>query len=386
MSESGDRMARKSLFAISRQNRMPKSCPSEHITNDLDITTSNEGSVMPNNFGNDLMKNLNIIRELIAKRSDPYAIFEKIVNEMSENYTKCCEIINKYGDSSITRSSNLNDQLVSLENKIITKINDVQKKSDEKSDEIDLKMKCKEEVNILWISFTDPAEINDLRMKKKSDLLCEAKKIFNRMNIKLDKPHKAIMDVIIQKISVKTKNSYENELILGIKFTNASIVNYMKRRITEYGKNEFINENYDLIRYSVRSYWSLKIWKLLRVCYDLKNFKLIEKVNVTDKGIEVTHRKSLYQSNNYNERVFKKLVLNENDLNVLRSEVNDVCKDLSAFQFYNGNYLKLEFDKRKEFKLKFGELDHVTKSITSPVSTGLYSELINCLASSSKKI
>ena len=386
MPESGDKMIKKSLFARSRQNLKTQSSSLERKMNYSDISLLKEHKIMSTNFADALMNNLDIIREMIANKSDPYAIFEKIVKELSDNYIKCCEIIKRNDDCNITRCSNLNDQIVSLENNMNSKIKCVQKESDDKSEELELKMKCKDEVNVLWISFTDPAEINNLKTKNKPDLLCEAKKIFNRMNIKLDKPHKAIMDVLIQKMSVRTKGSYDEELILGIKFTNSSIVNYMKQRITEYAKNEYINENYDLIRYSVRNNWSLKIWKLLRVCYDLKNFKLIEKANVTDKGIEVTYRKSMNQLNNYSERVYKKLVLNENDLNILRYEVGDVCKDLSAFQFYNGNYLKLGFDERKDFKLKFCEFNYDGKSITSPPLTGICSDLIDRVASTSKKI
>ncbi|KAL7033646.1 hypothetical protein ACKWTF_007659 [Chironomus riparius] len=249
-------------------------------------------------------------------------------------------------------------------------------------------MKCKDEVNILWITFTDQAEINALRMKNKSDLIQEAKKIFSRMNIKLNKPHKTIIDVLIQKVSVKTDNSYENELILGIKFTNSIAVNYMKRQITDFGKKEFINENFDLIRYSVRNFWSYKIWKLLRVCYDLKNAKLIENVNVNSQGVTVSYNKSTNQQNDFRQLAQMKLIRNENDLNILRSEINDVCKEVSTFQIYNGEYFKLNFYERKAFKDNLILLcsKNCNAETFSPVSKSSYSNLINCPTSSSKII
>ncbi|KAL7033645.1 hypothetical protein ACKWTF_007659 [Chironomus riparius] len=339
-------------------------------------------------FANCLMKNINNIRKMIVNRSDPYDIFEKIVDELSGNYMKCCEIIKKCDENILTRCNDLNDQVVSLENDMMNKINNVQQQSDNDIYSIDLTQKCKDEVNILWITFTDQAEINALRMKNKSDLIQEAKKIFSRMNIKLNKPHKTIIDVLIQKVSVKTDNSYENELILGIKFTNSIAVNYMKRQITDFGKKEFINENFDLIRYSVRNFWSYKIWKLLRVCYDLKNAKLIENVNVNSQGVTVSYNKSTNQQNDFRQLAQMKLIRNENDLNILRSEINDVCKEVSTFQIYNGEYFKLNFYERKAFKDNLILLcsKNCNAETFSPVSKSSYSNLINCPTSSSKII
>ncbi|CAG9798281.1 unnamed protein product [Chironomus riparius] len=388
MSTISDKMTKTSLFVTRKQNKLSKPSLLIEQSKDLVIENSSDRLDTSMDFANCLMKNINNIRKMIVNRSDPYDIFEKIVDELSGNYMKCCEIIKKCDENILTRCNDLNDQVVSLENDMMNKINNVQQQSDNDIYSIDLTQKCKDEVNILWITFTDQAEINALRMKNKSDLIQEAKKIFSRMNIKLNKPHKTIIDVLIQKVSVKTDNSYENELILGIKFTNSIAVNYMKRQITDFRKKEFINENFDLIRYSVRNFWSYKIWKLLRVCYDLKNAKLIENVNVNSQGVTVSYNKSTNQQNDFRQLAQKKLIRNENDLNILRSEINDVCKEVSTFQIYNGEYFKLNFYERKAFKDNLILLcsKNCNAETFSPVSKSSYSNLINCPTSSSKII
>lgn len=331
MSTSGDRMANRSLFVRRKQEKLKQSLLMNKESNILDVRNSDKCSDTSTEFTNNLMTNINKIREMIANRSDPYDIFERIVNELSENYTKCCEIIRKNDESSLNRCSDLNDQVVSLENDINSKMNCAKQQSENNMNAIDLTLKCKEEVNILWITFTDPAEIEKLRSKNKSELIQETKNIFARMNIKLDKPHKTIIDVLIQKVSVRFDNSFENEYILGVKFSNAIAVSYLKHQITDYGKKEFINKNFDLIRYSVRNFWSHKIWKLLRVCYDLKNFNLVDKVSVTEHGITVSY-KSANQQNKDSRWMQRKLIRNVDDLNILRSEVGDICNEFSTFQ------------------------------------------------------
>ena len=370
----------------------------------IECGSSSDYFMKPVDLANDMKKNFDDVREMIKNKKDPYDILDKIVIELMGNYRKCCEIIERYENNHFNRCKDLNDQIVSLENETMNKINYAQQQSENEIDAINLSQKCKDEVNILWISFTDPTEIENLRIKSKSDQMYEAKRILNRMNIKLDKPYKVIMDVKIQKVSVKTDNTYENELILGIKFTNAIVVNYMKRQINDYGKNEFENKNFDLIRYSVRNFWSFKIWKLLRVCYDLKNFKLIENVNVTEHGVAVSYKKSINEESSHGRKMQNKFIRNENDLNILRSEVNDICNDVPTFQLYDGNYFKLGFNERKAFKDDilsmsidedkncvddlqnyFSESDlKVTPSPSFP--NGKCSKLINRFHSCSKKI
>ncbi|CAG9807965.1 unnamed protein product [Chironomus riparius] len=197
MSTMSDRMAKTSPFVTRKQNKLFKPRLLIKESKYLVVGNSSERSKATIELANSLMKNINIIREMIVNRNDPYEILEKIVNELLGNYTKCCEIIKKSEEDSLTHCKGLNDQVILLENDLISKINDVQGKAENDINSIDLTQKFKDEVNFLWITFTDPAEINDLQMKNKSELIHETKKIFTRMNIKLDKPHKTKIDVII---------------------------------------------------------------------------------------------------------------------------------------------------------------------------------------------
>ena len=320
-------------------------------SNEVDDGINYENNALSLKQAENLLTNLDNIRDMIKKKKDPYAIFEKIVIELMDNYKKCCDIIKRYNEKQIIRCDNLNDQIVSLENETLNKISDIQQQSEYSIDTIDVTQKCKDELNILWISFTDPAEIENLKLKSKANLFHEAKMIFNRMGIQLDGPHEAIVDVSIQRVSVKSSESYENELIMGIKFTNSFIVKELKRQIYDFGKKEFLNNNFDLIRYSTRNFWSCKIWKLLRVCNDLKNFKLLESARVTEFGIAVSYKKKNNQDQSKsNSEMKRRYVKNEKELNLLRLEVNDMCCDISAFQIYGSNYLKLNFDERKKYR------------------------------------
>ncbi|KAL7016119.1 hypothetical protein ACKWTF_016832 [Chironomus riparius] len=158
---------------------------------------------------------------------------------------------------------------------------------DERFKALELSQKCLNENNVLWLSFTDPKEIDELRVKTKNELIRETKKIFSRMDIRLNNVNRAIIDVYTKKIAIRTSNGYDNELIMGIKFLNSGVVRDLKYLAISYTKKQFESKNYDAIRYIIRDNWSSDIWKLLRVCYDLRCFKLIDKAHVSDAGIMV---------------------------------------------------------------------------------------------------
>lgn len=350
---------------------------------------------------NNMMTNINEINEMIRNRKDPYDIFKKIVIELTGNYRKCCEIIKNH-DNFLDRYKSLNDQIVSLENVTMNKINIIQEQTASSIDAIDVTQKCKDELNVVWISFTDPAEIEEFRKKSKPCQMNEAKMIFKRMNILIDDPSKEIMDVYTQKVSIKSNDAYENEMILGIKLASPTVIRNIKRQINEYGKKQFMLKNFDLIRYSVRNYWSPKIWKLLRVCYDLKNFKLLENANVTEHGIAVYYKKPINQHNINNSQLSKKFIRNESDLNDLRYEINDLHSEISTFHLYDGNYFKLGFNERKAFKANllassddsgnvYSDFSNILlesslKNLNSPIlNISKHSSLFNCMNSSKKK-
>ena len=177
------------------------------------------------------------------------------------------------------------------------------------------------------------------------------------MKIWTNLANRIIIDTFIQKIAIRSNVGFENELIMGIKFSNSVVVKELKGLITGYAKQQYLDENYDAVRYTVRDNWSADIWRLLRVCYDLSNFKLIDKVYVNDIGIAVTYT---IKTPNSDDKTLRMLLKNESDLNELRMNVNDTCSNISTFEFYSGEYFKLNHEGRKSYKEK-----HSSKQLES---------------------
>ena len=79
----------------------------------------------------------------------------------------------------------------------MNKIVRVQEKSEVKLKALEFSQKCSKETCMMWITFTDPDEIENLRMKSKIELKHEAKLVFRH-------------DVVIRKVAIKTEKCYEN--------------------------------------------------------------------------------------------------------------------------------------------------------------------------------
>lgn len=295
--------------------------------------------------------NLALLREMIVKKEDPYLIFEKIVQQMADTQKNYNEKINKATADFARCAARQNDQLVSLENRIMKQIAKVHQRSEDRLNAIEFTQKCSVENNIVWLSFADSSEIENLRIKTKSELIREALKILSRMDI-WNNGNRTIVDVFTQKISIKTDKGFENEMIMGIKFLNSFAARDVKRLAAQYAKMQFMSKNFDSIRYIVRDNWSSEIWKLLRVCYDLTRVNLVERALVSDAGIQVFYRKKLTDQNNIEEeKNLKTLIRTESDLDELRADVNDDGISIPTFQFYNSEYFKMNFEERNSYRI-----------------------------------
>lgn len=304
-------------------------------------------------------KNLALLREMIVKKEDPYLIFEKIVQQMADTQKNYNEKINKANADLARCAARQNDQLVSLENRIMKQIAKVHQRSEGRLNAIEFTQKCSIENNIVWLSFADSSEIENLRIKTKSELIREALKILSRMDI-WNNGNRTIVDVFTQKISIKTDKGFENEMIMGIKFLNSFAARDVKRLAAQYAKMQFMSKNFDSIRYIVRDNWSAEIWKLLRVCYDLTRVNLIDRALVSDAGIQVYYRKKLTNKNNIEEEEnLKTLIRTESDLDELRADVNDDGISIPSFQLYNGEYFKMNFEERNSYRI----------SLKTPIAT-----------------
>lgn len=301
-------------------------------------------------------KNIAVIREMISNKDDPYAIIEKLTDSFANYYKNSRDLLQKMSNDCAMRVNRLNNQIVSLENDLYNKIDEIQVKSDDKIKAIEVAQKCSKESCVLWLSFVDAKEIEKLRSKNKPELIRESKAVLQRMDIWTNNASRVILDATIQKVTVRFDKEYRNELVLGIKFLSPYIVRDIKRLVTDFVKNQYLNKNFNAVRYTLRDNWSQDIWKILRVCYDLMNFKLIEKVLVMDSGIAVfyTKKDGNIKSNLANKTELNRyLIRNEGDLNALRENISDVACNITTFQFYDSNYFKMNCNERKLHKEKF---------------------------------
>ncbi|KAL7051216.1 hypothetical protein ACKWTF_004388 [Chironomus riparius] len=317
----------------------------------------------------DIEKNVATVREMIKNKDDAYTILEKLTDDFA-NFYKCTrDKFNKLNFDNSNRLSRMNNQIVSLENNLYEKINVINDRTEEKINSIEVSQKCSKENSILWISFTDPKEVEHLRLKNKSELIKEAKQIFARMEIWMNGMNRQIYDVFIQKVSVKSESGFTNETLLGVKFFSHITVLELKRLITDYAKKQFFAKNFDAIRYTARDNWSPMIWKILRVCYDLSSFNLIENAHVSETGIQVFYtRNETSKDGKQNQIQMRSIVRSESDLDNLRKIVGDICCELPTFRVYDGNYFKLSAKERKIYKEKIKKVSAQEDPVFSNLS------------------
>lgn len=299
-------------------------------------------------------KNIAAAREMIKNKADSYDILEKLTDNFAEFYKHTRDMLQKLNSENACRINQLNNQIVNLENNLYDKINFINDRTEDKLNAIEVSQKCARESSTLWISFTDPKEVDLLRLKNKSDLIKEAKQIFARMNIWTNGNNRQIYDSFIQKVSVRSEKGFENESLLGVKFVSSATVQELKRLVMGFAKKQFLAKNFNAVRYTVRDNWSPMIWKILRVCYDLSSSGLIDNAHVCETGIQVYFT----MNENTKEGVkkpaqVKVIVKTENDLDILRDKVGDVGCEFPTFRVYDGNYFKLNSKERMIYKEKF---------------------------------
>jgi hypothetical protein len=299
---------------------------------------NNETKVSCDNFERGIAE----VRGMIERREDTYAILDKLVTEIAANHVNCKDSIAKIAKESDKKFRNMNAQQVNLENNLVDKVLQVHQACSDRLDGVELTQRCAIEGTSLWLTFIDPQEAENLRLKTKAELITEARKIFARMEIWLTNPSRTIIDVHIQKISCR--NSAAGELALCVKFLSSATVDDMRRLISAYSKRQFIDNNLDNIRYRSRDNWSIVVRKFLRICYDLKSRKLIRFVNVKDSGILV----SLEAQNG--AKPTTALIRNEPDLDDLRKTIGDICPDVPSLQIYDEQYFKMNPADRKQVR------------------------------------
>jgi hypothetical protein len=300
-------------------------------------------------------------REMIQQKSDPYAILDKLVNALSENHKACRNSLADVKKDNIARCNKLNSQQVDLENDLIRKISHVHQENSSRIDAVENSLKCNNEGKLLWINFIDPREANNLHLKPRGELMREASNIFARMNIWMDRTGRVITDAFMQRVTIRNGNSFENDLIMGIKFYSSETVQEMRRLITTFVRERYAANDLDSIRYTARDNWSFDIRRLLRVCYEMSRCKLISNVTVKDFGISVSYEKNVEEE----IKPFKWLVRCEKDIDELRLEIGDIGSNVPSLNFYNASYFKLNYVERDTERGLIREMEESSRRIES---------------------
>jgi hypothetical protein len=202
---------------------------------------------------------------------------------------------------------------------------------------LETKSSCSKDMQKVWVTFTCNKELESL--KSSNNLIDEAKKIFKRMDIDVNRMGMMpIKSANIQHIKVKT------EVIptLCVSFTNEKIAAFVRKSIIQFNarleEQGLIND----MRYCEKIYWSKDVWKLLRICWELRRVGLIESARVHSDGIYIKYKKN----SNDNSFLASLNVTCFDDLDYVRKIVKDVCHDSPCSIVYYDNYFHLSYEER----------------------------------------
>ena len=214
---------------------------------------------------------------------------------------------------------------------------------------IEMASSCENDLCKVFITFTCSKELNNLKSSK--NLISDTKDILARMNIDVDKF--GIMPIKNVKFQhIKVFKSFEQSLCVS--FTNSNIASFVRHEITSFNKD--LNEKGKLneMRYCCKVYWSKNVWKMLKICYELKRLKLVDRVRVCRDGIIVNYTVISTSSADKSLKWAKIKCLN--DINILRRQINDIYSDISCEFLYDDNYFMLNGDERDYRRLQDGDM------------------------------
>jgi len=268
---------------------------------------------------------------LIAKNKDQIVLaFEKL-----------CSILVDYNDKLFSLHDQTQQNLLKIlalkkDQEIYNGIRDVKIKSNSNAiQSLDMASNCEKDLKKVFITFTCPNELKHLQNSE--NLIRDVKHIFARMNIDMDMLGiMPIKSAFFQHIKIKDKY----ELALCVSFINAGIASYVRKKITFFNSNLYEKGKIDEMRYCERMYWSKNVWKILKIGWELKRLKMIDRVKVCSDGIIV----------HYAAKTMKLRCLN--DVDNLRKEVHDLYSDVSCEIFYDDNYFTLRYEDRDKRRIK----------------------------------
>ena len=213
------------------------------------------------------------------------------------------------------------------------------KKNSSKIESIETKMACTSDMNRVWITFACDKELNEL--KKSENLISDAKFILKQMKIDVDK-----LGILPMRSAhfqhIKVGNSVIPALCMT--FNNPGIASAVRKKMMRFNAQHKDNKQHE-IKYNERLFWSRDVWKLLKICKELRRLKLINSAFVNSDGIRVKYNNPANKEK-LETKAVSMIVTCYEDIDKIRTAVGDIYSDASCKILYDNSYFRLKFSER----------------------------------------
>lgn len=306
------------LYAKEMTQTDPKAL-SDEITSSISIIKNSNIS---------LLSEIDEIMKLACDKSKIYDAFMILCALITKYNTKVCEQQESIQQNILSVLTLQRDQKI-LNDNINAKI----QHNSNRIQSFETKTECKDDLQKVWIILTCRNELERLMTSK--NLIMDSKDILSRMDI--DTP--PIRKAHFQRIKIGSSH----ELALCLTFPSAQIASLVRSRIYKYNcKLEEEGKLQDL-RYTERIFWSKNVWKILKICWELKRVHLIESVWVQHQGIKIRHKISPTS-----DKLKSKMITCYDDIDTVRKLIGDVLPTAQCKDVYDNDYFKLEYQERDD--------------------------------------
>jgi len=207
-----------------------------------------------------------------------------------------------------------------------------------KIESIETKMACTSDLNRVWITVECDKELNEL--KKSKNLISDANGILKQMKIDVDKL--GILPIRSAHFQhIKVRNSVKPALCMT--FINAQIAATVRKKIVRFNAQLKDNNKLHETKYNERLFWSKDVWKLLKICKELRRLKLINSAFVNSDGIRVKYNNSAHKDE---MKIVSMNVTCYEDIDKIRTAVGDIFSEVSCKILYDNSYFCLKFSER----------------------------------------
>ncbi|CAG9804333.1 unnamed protein product [Chironomus riparius] len=287
--------------------------------------------------------------------SDPFdlsLIFKKtneLIHAMNERHNL---LIQQFS----TSQSKHTDFVTSEINALRCEINQVKSSHQEEIESLQIIDSSRSDLKKLWIRFKFRGEAQEIRGK--GNYPAEIKKVLDKMGINFNLGILPLESAFFQ--DRKFGGSSIPEIALCCNFVNSTIARRVKIDIANFNKSLEEKGQRDMIRYFTTVSWSENVWKILRICFDIKGSGMLKSAFVTNEGIKVQYEidsapddpnETVVDPNS--SKVITAKINSMSALDELRKSIVDFNYQLPAVQVYSTEYFNLSMEQRKELRMNY---------------------------------